>query len=367
MGFSSDIIVFDAKKMDNKFNSHCRFIKDAITSAAESTVGRRRGSRRESWISEKAWALIDERKIAKQKLLQKKDEETKTKYKQLDKQVKNQTRKDKQKWLENKSQEAQKAANRNDSRTVYKIIKELTNNTTKRQLPIKSREGNTISSEKETEKRWIEHFQSVLNQPEPQGHLNVITSAEKLDTIETGTISLEETRTAINKLKNNKSPGMDCIHPEMLKYGGETLVRILQHLCNKVWEEEKVPDDWKTGTIVPLPKKGDLSNCANWRGITLLSIPSKVMCIIILNRMKVAVDKILRDEQCGFRPGRSCTDAIFALRNIIEKTLGINQELFIHFVDFQKAFDSIHRDTMWKMLDSYGIPQKFIQVYQSHL
>ena len=87
-----------------------------------------------------------------------------------------------------------------------------------------------------------------------------------------------------------------------------------------IWETETVPDEWKTGTIVPLPKKGDLSNCANWRGITLLSIPSKVLSIIVLNRMKNEIDKIIRDEQCGFRPGRSCTDAIFSLRNIIEKT-----------------------------------------------
>ena len=139
----------------------------------------------------------------------------------------------------------------------------------------------------------------------------------------------------------------------------------LQSSATQYEEEEKIPQDWKVGTIVPLPKKGDLSICSNWRGITLLSIPSKVLCIIMLNRMKSAIDNILRDEQSGFRNGRSCTDAIFALRCIIEKCVEYNIPLYIHFVDFQKALDSVHRETMWAILATYGIPDKVIRVIKA--
>ena len=60
---------------------------------------------------------------------------------------------------------------------------------------------------------------------------------------------------AITKLKNNKAAGSDGIHPEMLKYGGPAMVNLLQTICNTVWENESIPEYWKIGTIITLPKK----------------------------------------------------------------------------------------------------------------
>jgi hypothetical protein len=68
-------------------------------------------------------------------------------------------------------------------------------------------------------------------------------------------------------------------------------VNALHHLINRIWNEEQTPDDWRKGLLVKLPKKGDLSLCNNWRGITLLSIPSKILCSVILQRIKTEVDK----------------------------------------------------------------------------
>ena len=100
------------------------------------------------------------------------------------------------------------------------------------------------------------------------------------------------------------------------------MIKQLTKLCNSIWRSGRVPETWKEGIIIPIPKKGDLRDCNNWRGITLLSIPGKVMATVILNRMRSAVDGRLRQEQAGFRPGRSCCEQIFTLRQIIEKALG---------------------------------------------
>ncbi len=116
------------------------------------------------------------------------------------------------------------------------------------------------------------------------------------------------------------------------------------------------------GLIVKLPKKGDLSTCGNWRGIMLLSIPSKVMCRIILERIQNALDNKLRTEQAGFRKEKSCTDQIATLRIIIEQTLEWQSTLYMNFIDFEKAFDSIDRNTMWKLLRHYGVPQKIVNI-----
>ena len=126
-----------------------------------------------------------------------------------------------------------------------------------------------------------------------------------------------------------------------------------------MWEDEQIPEDWKEVLLIKLPKKGDLSSCSNYRGITLLSIPSKVFSRVLLNRMREAIDTQLRDQQAGFRKERSCTDQIATLRIIVEQSLEWNSPLYINFIDYEKAFDSVDRNTLWKLLRHYGVPQKY--------
>jgi len=89
------------------------------------------------------------------------------------------------------------------------------------------------------------------------------------------------------------------------------------------------------------------------------------MASVLLNRIKGAVDVQLRQQQAGFRAGRSCCDQIFALRQIIDKVTALNEPLLVNFIDFRKAFDCIHRIAVWNILRCYGIPERVIKVIQS--
>jgi len=111
--------------------------------------------------------------------------------------------------------------------------------------------------------------------------------------------------------------------------------------------------------IIKLPKKGSLKDCNNWRGITLLSTPGKVFNRVLLNSLQDAVDCTLWDEQAGFRKRCSCTEQ---MRNIIEQSLEHQQDLIINFIDLKKAFDSVHRLSLWKILTYYGIPDQIINI-----
>ena len=113
-----------------------------------------------------------------------------------------------------------------------------------------------------------------------------------------------------------------------------------------------------------VPKKGDSANCNNYRGITMLSVPGKILSRIILQRVIDVLDEILRDQQMGFRKNRSCTDHIATLRIIAEQSLQWNTSLYITFIDFTKALDSVDHRTLWKILCHYGIPEKFIDIIQ---
>ena len=83
---------------------------------------------------------------------------------------------------------------------------------------------------------------------------------------------------------------------------------MLYSLFEEIWEKEEIPAEWKEGYLIKIPKKGDLSRCDNYRGITFLSVPGKVLDRIILERMKGKVDQTMREEQAGFRQDRSFTD-----------------------------------------------------------
>ena len=96
----------------------------------------------------------------------------------------------------------------------------------------------------------------------------------------------------------------------MLKADIDLSAKILTDPFRKIWRQEKIPTDWSKGVIIKLPKKGDLKNCYNWRGIMLLSIPSKFLCKVILNRIDEKIHNKL-GEQARFRAIRGCVDQIF--------------------------------------------------------
>ena len=102
---------------------------------------------------------------------------------------------------------------------------------------------------------------------------------------------------------------------ELIKNASQELRKRFHALiCNR-WIEEKIPDDWKVGLIVPLFKKGDKVKCENCRGITLLNVACKVLSSIILERLKQYSEETLGEYHCGFRPQRRTTDQIFLVRH----------------------------------------------------
>ena len=89
-----------------------------------------------------------------------------------------------------------------------------------------------------------------------------------------------------------------------------------------------------------------------------------MLCFVLLKRLQKDIYAKLREEQARLRHGRSCNEKIFSLRNTIEQSLKYRKPLIINHVDFRKAFDSIYCPTLWKILKIYGIPQKFIDIFQ---
>ena len=361
---------FQALEEQNDIEAHWDLFKQAVVTTAEQVIGRKRGSERERWIKDGTWDLIDQRKSCKNTLDQAKTrsqrETASTIYRALDRRVKYSCRADKNEWLENKGREAQEAANRNDSKTIYRIVRDLSGSKSSANAPIKDKNGRTLLTTEEQDARWVEHFKETLNQPTPRELYDFegFPGVDELNVWD-GEISIDEVSKAVKSLKNNKAAGLDQIPAELLKKGGSDLITSITKLVNKCWEEAYTPRDWRNGAISKIPKKGSTANCDNYRGLTLLSVPGKIICIVLLKRLQDTIDHILRDQQAGFRKGRSCAEQIFTLRNIIEQCIEFQKKSFLNFIDFRKAFDSIHRDSLWEILKTYGIPSKFINLFRN--
>ena len=214
--------------------------------------------------------------------------------------------------------------------------------------------------------RWAEHFEELLNRPAPQNQPD-IQPAETYLPIDCNKPTREEIKKkkAIAHMKNGKVAGPDGIPAEALKADVNTLVEMLYSLFEEIWEKEEIPAEWKEGYLIKIPKKGDLSRCDNYRGITLLSVPGKILNRIILERIKGKMDQTLREQHAGFRQDRSCTDQIATLRIIVEQSIEWNSSLYINFVDYEKAFDSVDRETLWKVLRHYGVPKKLVNIIKN--
>lgn len=121
----------------------------------------------------------------------------------------------------------------------------------------------------------------------------------------------------MKKLQNGKAAGEDEIVAEMLKNGGEVMIDWLLEILQEVWRTKQLPSEWKKSVLVPVHKK-DRKVCDNYRGISLLSIPGKVLSLVLLDRLETIIDPQLMEAQCGFRKGRGTVDQIWATRQIIE-------------------------------------------------
>ena len=356
--------LLEEESIDHKWHG----LREALTSTCQEVLGPKKSDHKE-WISAETFRKIEERKKKKDAVNKSRTRTTKQlaqkEYAEANKNVKKSFRKDARNFVDMLANEAEEAAHYGNMRQLYSTIKMLSGKVkTCTERPIKGKNGKTIRDVEGQKNRWREHFEEPLNRPEPRNPPDIQPAENDLP-INCEAPTKEEIRRAINHLRDGKATGPDGIPAEALKADVETSVEMLHPLFIKIWEEDQVPTEWKEGYLIKLPKKGDLSSCSNYRGITLLSIPGKVFNRVLLNRMKDVVDPHLRDQQAGFRKGRSCTDQIASLRIILEQSLEWNSSLYINFVDYEKAFDSVDRKSLWRLLRLYGVPEKITNIIRN--
>jgi hypothetical protein len=161
---------------------------------------------------------------------------------------------------------------------------------------------------------------------------------------------------------SHKSPGIDQIPAELIKAGGRIIRSEIHKLIISIWNKKELPEEWKESVIVPIYKKGDKTDCSNYRGISLLSNTYKILANILLSRLTPYAEEIIGDHQCGFRRNRSTTDHIFSIRQILEEKWEYNEAVCQLFIDFKKAYDSFRREVLYNILTEFGIAVKLVRL-----
>ncbi|KAJ4446515.1 hypothetical protein ANN_13211 [Periplaneta americana] len=333
----------------------------SIKIAAEQSIGYYETKKKKPWFDEDCCMVVERRKQAKLKFLQDPVEEKRDNYFNERREASRILRNKKRGYLKEKLNEVETNSKNKNIRDLYKGIKEFKNGYQPRVNVIKDENGDLLADSPSILNRWKNYFAQLLNVHRP--------NRNDRDEIEIQTAepfipepTLSEVEIAIENLKKYKSPGIDQIPAELIQEGGSALYSEIYKLVLAIWEKEIVPEQWKESIIVPIFKKGDKTNCGNFRGISLLLTSYKILSNILLRRLTPYVDEIIGDQQCGFRRNRSTIDQIFCIRQIMEKKWEYKGTVHQLFIDFKKAYDSVKREVLYDILIEFGIPKKLVRL-----
>jgi hypothetical protein len=221
-----------------------------------------------------------------------------------------------------------------------------------------------------TKDEWFRHFKNVFNayvgntvEEVQDPEMAVPMPTDSLDC----RISEDEIRTAIRALKANKAAGPDGLIGEFYKAGVHTIMPFMLKFFNFIFDNGLFRHQWYLAILQPLHKKGDVNLPDNYRGISLLNICSKIYSFVLNKRIGSWIEEnnIIGEEQAGFRKEYSTTDHVFTLMATVQKQLVRHRKLYVAFIDFRKAFDSVSRGKLWTILQKNGLNGKILKAVKS--
>ena len=347
-------------------------IRSALTEAAKTALGVEK-RRHPDWFRESVDSLepiLQKRNQLYLKWLRSGLSSDKRNFSQARSEARQAVRAAKNAWFTGRAEEAQRS--RFGGKLVWKCIRDMQYGkrglAPSRLATVIDEEGNPCTTVVVQQQQWRRHFTTILNIQNQFNEAEIMKARQRPIRHQLAEMpNMDELTSAIGRLKNGKAGGLSGILPEMVKAAccGEDFLDLLLDLVQMVWKESEVPKDWSDALLVPIPKKGDLSKCDNWRGIALLDVVGKVVARIVQERLQALAEEELPVSQCGFRKGRGCSDMIFTVRQLVEKSWEHRSKSFLVFIDLRKAYDSVPHEALWLALSKLGVPEPTIKLIRS--
>ncbi|MES9880231.1 MAG: reverse transcriptase domain-containing protein [Sedimenticola sp.] len=235
---------------------------------------------------------------------------------------------------------------------------------------LEKEDGTITKDDNEVADELSDFFCSVFTQEPSDGDMpNFEYQCE--DSLESFEISEECVAKKLGNLRPDKSQGLDCIHPRVLKECSRSLAKPLAAIFNKSLETGKLPNDWKSASITPIFKKGSRSSPGNYRPVSITSVPCKVLESIIRDAITAHFDShnLISSEQHGFVKRKSCLTNLLETLDDITSALDNGEGMDMIFLDYSKAFDSVAPRRLIHKVERYGIGGnilRWIEDFLSH-
>ncbi|KAF7655639.1 hypothetical protein LDENG_00052670, partial [Lucifuga dentata] len=311
------------------------------------------------WWNEEVQECIQRKRLAKKKWDTERTEESSQEYREMKRKVKVEVAKAKQRAYNDLYARLDSKEGETD---LYRLARQRNRDgkDVQQVRVIKDRDGNVLTGARSVMGRWKEYFEELMNEEnERERRVEEVTVVNQ----EVAKISKDEVRRSLKRMKSGKAVGPDDIPVEVWKCLGEVAVEFLTRLFNEILESERMPEEWRRSVLVPIFKnKGDVQSCGNYRGIKLMSHTMKLWERVVEARLRAEVS--ISEQQYGFMPRKSTTDAVFALRMLIEKYREGQRELHCAFVDLEKAYDRVPREELWCCMRKSGVAEKYVRVVQ---
>jgi len=343
-------------KQETSVENQWQNLKTAVVESAQESIGYNTGR-----VARKLWVTTE--------MLEKMDERRKWKrinsdlgrqmYRKLNNELRRDTEKAREIWWESECRELEEMDRRGRPDLVYAKVKKMSGKekTYNMSAAINNEKGELLTEVNDIKNRWKVYTEELYHKDgKPDLEEMRCEEEDKVQIDCKGPSVLEsEVRAAIKDLKNGKASGVDGIPAEFLKALGEKGTRKVIELCQKIYEAGIWPKDFTRVVMIPIQKKVNAKECGDYRTISLVSHASKILLKILNKRIEARAKGFIGRNQFGFRAGCGTRDAIGVMRSICERSLEFGNDVYICFVDFEKAFDRVKWTKLMKILEDIKV------------
>lgn len=299
-------------------------------------------------MTEKIYQLMEKRRLHKN------DDKL---YKTIDREIRREVRYARNSWYRKKCDHLEVLHNKHDAFNLHKEIRAMVGRKYPTHQLVDANNLPVLDLE-EKKRIWEQYIKNIFSD-------NSRSLIANNNTQEGLPILKDEVRKALFKAKTGKAAGPDSVYVEVLKLVNEENMGALTKFLNLVYDTGRVPDDWLKSVFITLPKKPNAKKCEEFRTISLMSQVLKLLLSIIHERIRVKCDEQLGDSQFGFRSGVGTREALFAIQVLVQKCREMQQDVFLCFVDYEKAFDRVLHDHLLEILKDIGLDDKDITIIKT--
>uniref|UniRef100_A0A8D8L8K4 Craniofacial development protein 2 n=1 Tax=Cacopsylla melanoneura TaxID=428564 RepID=A0A8D8L8K4_9HEMI len=279
-------------------------------------------------------------------------------YKDVNKEIKRKIRDAKQNWLEEQCKEMEDLEKKHDSFNLYKKIKELAGLSKKNiNNNLMDEDGHLIINTEDKMNVWKQYIEDLFDDDRPDTEETEARTGKE--------ITISEIQNVIKTSKNRKAPGPDAIPSEVYKVFGPNSLLVLKDLFNEIYNTGKIPQEWLESIFVAIPKKARPKTCKDYRTISLMCHVLKLFLKIIQQRTYHKIEEKISHCQFGFRNGLGTREALFSIQVLIQKFRDNDNDAYLCFIDFEKAFDRIKHDKLIEILEDIGIDDKDVRIIRN--